>query len=69
MAGFLDFMRSGVGRILRIVLGLVLIWLGLMGPLAGTTGGAIVAVIGVVPIVMGVWGPCLVQFLPFGAKA
>ena len=69
MAGFLDFMRSGVGRILRIVLGLVLIWLGLMGPLAGTTGGAIVAVIGVVPIVIGVWGPCLVQFLPFGAKA
>ncbi|MCB0075247.1 MAG: DUF2892 domain-containing protein [Caldilineaceae bacterium] len=69
MAGFLDFMRSGVGRILRIVLGLVLIWLGLMGPLAGTTGGAIVAVIGVVPIVMGVWGPCLVQFLTFGAKA
>ncbi|MCB0003581.1 MAG: DUF2892 domain-containing protein [Anaerolineales bacterium] len=69
MAGFLDFMRSGVGRILRIVLGLVLIWLGLMGPLAGSTGGAIVAVIGVVPIVMGVWGPCLVQFLPFGAKA
>ena len=69
MAGFLDFMRSGVGRILRIVLGLVLIWLGLMGPLAGSTGGAIVAVIGVVPIVIGVWGPCLVQFLPFGAKA
>ena len=69
MAGFLDFMRSGAGRILRIVLGLVLIWLGLMGPLAGSTGGAIVAVIGVVPIVMGVWGPCLVQFLPFGAKA
>ncbi|MCB0242632.1 MAG: DUF2892 domain-containing protein [Anaerolineae bacterium] len=69
MAGFLDFMRSGVGRILRIVLGLVLIWLGLMGPLAGSTGGAIVAVIGVVPIVMGVWGPCLVQFLTFGAKA
>ena len=68
MAGFLDFMRSGAGRILRIVLGLVLIWLGLMGPLAGSTGGAIVAVIGVVPIVMGVWGPCLVQFLPFGAK-
>ncbi len=69
MAGFLSFMRSGIGRILRIVLGLVLIWLGLMGPLAGTTGGAIVAVIGVVPIVMGVWGPCLVQFLTFGAKA
>ena len=69
MAGFLDFMRSGVGRILRIVLGLVLIWLGLMGPLAGSTGGVIVAVIGIVPIVMGVWGPCLVQFLPFGAKA
>ncbi|MEZ4770769.1 MAG: DUF2892 domain-containing protein [Caldilineales bacterium] len=69
MAGFLNFMRSGIGRILRIVLGLVLIWLGLMGPMAGSTAGVIVAVIGVVPIVMGVWGPCLVQFLPFGAKA
>ena len=39
MAGFLNFMRSGIGRILRIVLGLVLIWLGLMGPMAGSTGG------------------------------
>ncbi len=69
MAGLLNFMRSGIGRILRIVLGLALIWLGLMGPMAGTTGGAIVAVIGVVPIVMGIWGPCLLQFLPSGAKA
>ena len=69
MAGLLNFMRSGIGRILRIVLGLALIWLGLMGPMAGTTGGAIVAVIGIVPIVMGIWGPCLLQFLPSGAMA
>ncbi|MCB0201830.1 MAG: DUF2892 domain-containing protein [Caldilineae bacterium] len=69
MAGFLNFMRSGIGRILRIVLGLVLIWLGLMGPLAGSTGGVIVAIIGIVPIVMGIWGPCLVQFLFSGSKA
>ena len=69
MAGFLNFMRSGIGRILRIVLGLVLIWLGLMGPLAGSTGGVIVAIIGIVPFVMGIWGPCLVQFLFSGSKA
>ena len=44
MAGLITFMNSTVGRIVRVVLGLVLIWLGLMGPLAGSTGGVIVAI-------------------------
>jgi hypothetical protein len=47
----------------------VLIWLGLLGPLAGSTGGAIVAIIGVVPIIMGIWGRCLLQFVFGGSKA
>lgn len=69
MAGFFTFMNGAVGRILRIVLGLVLIWLGLLGPMADTTGGVIVAVIGVAPIVMGIWGRCLLQFVFGGSKA
>jgi hypothetical protein len=69
MTGFVSFMNGAFGRILRIVLGLALIWLGLLGPMAGTTGGAIVAVIGVVPIIMGIWGRCLLQFVFGGSKA
>ncbi len=69
MAGLVNFMNTAIGRILRIVLGLALIWLGILGPMAGTTGGVIVAVIGIVPIVMGIWGRCLLGFLPSGAKA
>lgn len=69
MAGLITFMNGAAGRILRIVLGLVLIWLGLLGPLAGSTGGVIVAIIGVVPIVMGIWGRCLLQFVFGGSKA
>lgn len=69
MAGLITFMNGTAGRILRIVLGLVLIWLGLLGPLAGSTGGVIVAIIGVVPIIMGIWGRCLLQFVFGGSKA
>lgn len=69
MAGLVNFMNTAIGRIVRIVLGLALIWLGILGPMAGTTGGVIVAVIGIVPIVMGIWGRCLLGFLPSGAKA
>ena len=69
MAGLITFMNGTIGRIVRIVLGLALIWLGLLGPMAGSTGGVIVAVIGVVPIVMGIWGRCLLQFVFGGSKA
>jgi hypothetical protein len=68
MAGLITFMNGTAGRIVRIVLGLLLIWLGLLGPMAGTTGGVIVAVIGVVPIVMGIWGRCLLQFVFGGSR-
>ena len=69
MAGLITFMNGAFGRILRIVLGLALIWLALLGPMADTTGGVIVAIIGVVPIVMGIWGRCLLQFVFGGSKA
>jgi len=64
MNPFVSFMASTVGRIVRVVLGLVLIawgWLGL-----GGTVGIIVVVIGLVPLLAGVFDFCV--FAPlFGA--
>jgi len=60
MSGLITFMNGTLGRVLRIVLGLVLIYLGLT--VVGGTAGIIVAIIGLVPIVMGAWGKCLLQF-------
>ena len=54
--GFAKFMSSGLGRGVRIVAGLVLIVLGLA---SGGTGGLIVAVVGVVPLLAGVLDVCL----------
>jgi hypothetical protein len=59
--GLIGFMQGTVGRILRVVLGLVLIYVGLA--VVGGTAGIIVTVIGLVPIAMGVWGPCLLGFV------
>lgn len=61
MSGLITFMNGTLGRVLRIVLGLVLIYLGLA--VVGSTAGIIVAIIGLVPIVMGAWGKCLLQFV------
>jgi hypothetical protein len=61
MSGVITFMNGTLGRVLRIVLGLVLIYLGLA--VIGGTAGIIVAIIGLVPIVMGAWGKCLLQFV------
>jgi hypothetical protein len=61
MKGLIDFMQSNLGRILRVVLGLALIYFGLA--LVGGTTGIVVAVIGLLPIAMGVWGPCLLSFV------
>ena len=62
--GFAKFMSSGLGRGLRIVVGLALMAIGLLsmtGP-----GGLILAVIGAVPLVAGLLDVCL--FAPlFGA--
>jgi hypothetical protein len=55
--GFAKFMSSGLGRGLRIVVGLALIVIGLFS--IGGTGGIILAVVGAVPLVAGAVDVCL----------
>lgn len=57
MNPFIKFMASATGRIVRILAGLALIAWGLLG-LAGTTG-VIVAVVGAVPFLAGVFDFCV----------
>ena len=59
MDKFFAFMEGPTGRALRIVLGIALIYLGLVQ--IGGAGGRILAFAGLLPIVMGAWGPCLVN--------
>ncbi len=61
MNSIIRFMQTYAGRALRVILGLALIYAGLVG--LGGTLGALVAVVGIVPIAMGIWGPCLLGFL------
>ena len=62
--GFAQFMSSGLGRALRIVAGIALIVVGL--GLVGGTGGIVLAVIGLVPLLAAAFDVCL--FAPlFGA--
>lgn len=64
MNPFVTFMASSTGRIVRIVVGIALIVWGLVG-LSGTTG-IIVAVVGALPLLAGVFDFCV--FAPlFGA--
>ncbi|UCH58620.1 MAG: DUF2892 domain-containing protein [Anaerolineales bacterium] len=64
MNPFVKFMASTTGRIVRIVAGLALVAWGLLG-LSGTTG-IIVAVVGAVPLLAGLFDFCI--FAPlFGA--
>jgi hypothetical protein len=64
MNPFIKFMASTAGRIVRILAGIALIAWGLLG-LGGTTG-VIVAVIGALPLVAGLFDFCV--FAPlFGA--
>jgi hypothetical protein len=55
--GFAKFMSSGLGRGLRIIVGLALIVIGLFS--IGGTGGIILAVVGAVPLVAGAVDVCL----------
>lgn len=57
MSPFVKFMVSPAGRILRIVAGIALIAWGLLG-LDGATG-IIVAVVGAVPLLAGVFDFCV----------
>lgn len=61
MNGLIQFMNDTAGRALRVILGLVLIYLGLA--VIGGTTGLVVAVIGLLPIVLGLRGKCLLQFV------
>lgn len=65
MNALITFMNSLAGRALRVVLGLVLIgwgWLSL-----GGTVGIVVAVVGLLPLIMGLWGRCTLEL--FGGKS
>ncbi len=55
--GFAKFMSAWAGRLVRILAGLALIWLGL-GVIHGI-GGAVLAVIGLVPMVAGLFNFCI----------
>ena len=59
MDKFFEIMEGPVGRVLRVVLGIVLIYFGLAR--VGGSGGRVLAIAGLLPIVMGFWGPCLVH--------
>ncbi len=61
MTELVNFMNTGAGRALRVVLGLVLMYIG-MAVLGGTVGW-IVAIVGLVPIAMGLYGHCLIEYL------
>ena len=67
--GFARFMSSLAGRLLRIVAGIALIVIGLA--VVHGTGGIILAVIGLVPLVAGIFNFCVFAPLfggPFWSK-
>jgi len=57
MNPFVSFMSSTAGRIARVVAGLALIGWGLIG--LGGTPGLVVAIVGAVPLLAGVFDVCL----------
>ncbi len=64
MNPFINFMASAAGRIVRVVAGIALIAWGLLG--LGGTGGTIVAIVGALPLLAGLFDFCV--FAPlFGA--
>lgn len=67
---FAKMMASPLGRLIRIVAGIALIVIGLVS--VQGVGGIVLAVIGVLPILAGVFNVCLVAPLigaPFSGKA
>ncbi len=58
MSSFVTFMQSMTGRVLRIIVGIALIALGLL--LVQGVWGIVLAVIGLIPLLAGIGGVCLV---------
>ncbi len=61
MNELIEFMNGASGRLLRVVLGLALVYVGLA--VLGGVLGTLVAAVGLVPIVMGAKGSCLLQYV------
>ncbi len=57
MKGFFDFVAGPAGRLIRIVAGLALIIIGLW--LVGGAGGWILAIVGLAPLLAGVFDFCI----------
>ena len=68
MSGLVQFMNGPIGRALRIVVGVALIWYGFMGPGDGTPLGIVVGVLGIVMGLLGIWGRCLLNGLKAGSS-
>jgi hypothetical protein len=69
MSGFSKFMASMSGRIARVVAGVVLVLVGLF--VIGDLIGWIVAVIGLVPLLAGIFDVCVISRLfggPFSGE-
>lgn len=62
MKGLINWMNGMWGRSLRVLLGLALIYVGLV-TLGGSTVGMLVAIVGLLPIAMELWGHCLLEFV------
>jgi Inner membrane protein YgaP-like, transmembrane domain len=62
MKTLIEFMNGGLGRTARIVLGLALVYVGLVA-LSGTLAGYVIAIVGLAPIVLGFWGRCLLELM------
>ena len=68
MAGLIAYMNGWVGRALRIIVGVALLWYGFVGPGQGTVPGTILGVVGILAAVGGLWRRCLLQYVA-GSKA
>lgn len=55
--GFVKFMVTGTGRVVRIIAGVALVAVGLA--VMGGTGGLILAVVGLVPLLAGLFDVCV----------
>lgn len=62
--GFAKFMSSSAGRVLRVVAGLALILLGILA-IDGTLG-IVIAVVGFVPFLAGIFDVCVIGKLLLG---